>query len=54
MIILGETLNLKELCETVQENENILSGKQIVMMSKEGFLINIHDVGKVPPTNTAF
>ena len=35
--VLGEPVNLKELCETVYENENILSGKQIMMMSQEGF-----------------
>ena len=29
MIVLGEPLNLKELCEPVKENENILSGKQV-------------------------
>ena len=32
----------------------VLSGKQIMMMSQEGFLINIHDVGNPPPPNTAF
>ena len=37
-IVLGEPLNLKELYEPVSVNENILSGKQIMMMSLEGFL----------------
>ena len=39
LILLGEPFNLKELFEP-EENENILSGKQIMMMSQEGFLTN--------------